>query len=232
MAFTKDKFITDIKKMNQDNDKYENKAYESIVSNLFLQNKRGKEKAMGLDEYDSESNSNLTLIPGHIYAFKYITNNPTKYDDGKLKFEYFDSLPIVLCTSNNKNIIQGINLNLCNYGLRTLILNDVYNIDPEFFNHNASIQAHQGLTPISKNISMFFANKDNISKFLNYIKLKYKLSNTSLIFRTYNVNKIKDIRFIEPWQWQYIPFINYKQSVKESILQLIQHITGIDKIKI
>lgn len=232
MAFTKDKFLADIKKMNQENNKYENKAFDSIVSNLFLLNKQGKEKAMGIDEYDSESNSKFTLIPGHIYAFKYMTTYATKYDDGKIKFEYSDRLPIVLCTGNNKDIIQGINLNLCNYGLRALILNDIYNLDPQFFNHDASVQAHNGMVPISKNISMFFSKKENQDKFLNYIKVKYKLSNTALIFRTYNINKIQQIRFIEPWQWQYIPFINYKQSVKESVLQVIQHITGIDKIKI
>ena len=65
---------------------------------------------------------------------------------------------------------------------------------------------------------MFFSKKENQDKFLNYIKVKYKLSNTAIIFRTYNINKIQQIRFIEPWQWQYIPFINYKQSVKESVL--------------
>ena len=84
MEYTKDKFLTDIKKMNKTNDKYEDKAYESIVKNLFLQGKRGKEKAMGLDEYDSESNSKLTLIPGHIYMFKYVTDTTTKYNDSSL----------------------------------------------------------------------------------------------------------------------------------------------------
>ena len=232
MAYTKDKFFTNIKKMNKTNDKYEDKAYESIVENLFLLNKRGKWKAMGLDEYDSESNSKLTLIPGHIYMFKYITDTATKYNDGHIKFEYYDTLPLVLCTGNNKNIISGINLNLCSYELRTLILNDVYNLDPDFFNTKASEQAHQGQLPISQNISKFFINDDGQTKLLNYIKKKYNLQNTGFIFRTYNIKKIKDIRFIEPWQWQYIPFLKYKQSVKESILNMIQNITGISKIKI
>ena len=102
MEYTKDKFLTDIKKMNKTNDKYEDKAYESIVKNLFLQGKRGKEKAMGLDEYDSESNSKLTLIPGHIYMFKYVTDTTTKYNDGRVKFEYYDTLPLVLCTGKKK----------------------------------------------------------------------------------------------------------------------------------
>lgn len=232
MKYTKDKFLNDIKKMNKTNDKYEDKAYESIVKNLFLENKHGKEKAMGLDEYDSESNSKLTLIPGHIYMFKYITDTTTKYDDGRIKFEYYDTLPLVLCTGNNKNVIQGINLNLCNYSLRALILNDIYNLDPAFFNSNASIQAHQGQQPISQNICKFLSH-DGQAKLLKYIiKKKYHLKNEGFIFRTYNISKIKDIRFIEPWQWQYIPFLKYKQSVKESILTMIQNITGISKINI
>lgn len=232
MTYTKDKFLIDVKKMNKTNDKYEDKAYKSIVENLFLLNKRGKWKAMGLDEYDSESNSKLTLIPGHIYMFKYITDTSTKYNDGHIKFEYYDTLPLVLCTGNNKNIISGINLNLCSYELRTLILNDVYNLDPDFFNSKASEQAHHGQLPISQNISKFFMNDDGQTKLLNYIKKKYNLQNTGFIFRTYSIKKIKDIRFIEPWQWQYIPFLKYKQSVKESILNMIQNITGISKIKI
>lgn len=233
MQFTKDQFIKDIRQLNTKNDLYEDKSYKSIVENLFLKKLRGKQKAMGLDEYDSESNSKLTLIPGHIYMFKYIAKNTTKYDDGRLKFEYYDTLPMILCTGNNDNIISGINLNLCNYSLRTLILNDIYNLDPQFFNSDASKQAHQGKLPISKSItSLFVGGKDGQTKLLNLIKTKYNIKNTGFIFRTYNINNIKDIRFIEPWQWKYVPFMNYKQSIKESILQAIQHITGIDKIKI
>ena len=35
MEYIKDKFLTDIKKMNKTNDKYEDKAYESIVKNFY-----------------------------------------------------------------------------------------------------------------------------------------------------------------------------------------------------
>ena len=72
-------FITHIKELNTKNDEYENKAYEKIINNLFIKNLWGKEKAMGLDEYDSEKNSKLTLIPGHIYAFRYISSTNTTY---------------------------------------------------------------------------------------------------------------------------------------------------------
>ena len=68
--------------------KYTDKAFQSIIDNLFLKNLWGKWKAMGIDEYDSELNTKMTLIPGHIYAFKYNAEKPTKFVSFP-KYEYF-----------------------------------------------------------------------------------------------------------------------------------------------
>lgn len=224
-------FLKDIlaKKKNREQ-YYKDKAFNSIVNNLFIENKHGKWKAMGIDEYNSEENSKFTMIPGHIYSFMYLADKPTVYNDGQIKFEYYDRLPIILCTSYTKNLIRGINLNLCNEALRTLILNDVINLDPNFIKHDASEQAHQGQLLISKNITKYFMTNESL--FLKRIQDKYKLTNIKFIFRTYNPDKIRKIRFIEPWQWQYIPFLNYKQYIKETELKLIQQLTGISKIKL
>ena len=228
----RDNFIKNVRKLNEQNDKTEDKAFSSIVENLYLKNIRGKEKAMGIDEYDSEPITNVTLIPGHIYAFSYKAQKPTKYNNGIISFEFYDDAPLLLCMNYNNNLAWGINLNFCNYGLRTLILNDIYNIDPEFFEQTASDLSHRGQFPISKKISSFFMNKDNQTKFLKRIVDLYKIKNYDLIFRTYSTKNVRNIRFVETWQWQYIPFLTYKGSVKTNILNMIQHITGIDKVKI
>lgn len=222
-------FLQNILKLAK-NENTTEKSYQSIVQNLFIDNKHGVQKAMGLDEYSSEENSKYTMFPGHIYSFMYLAENSTKYTDGTIKFEYFDTLPIIICTNYTKNIIKGFNLNLCNYGLRALILNDIYSIDPEFFEHEASDMAHNGQLAVSKKIYQYFMQ--NESDYIHKIVDRYKLKNINLIYRTYSSAKMKNIRYIEPWQWQYIPFINYKQSVKESTLKLIHNITGIEKIKI
>lgn len=228
----KDGYIQNVRKMMQDYQENKDKAFNKIIDNLFLKNLWGKWKAMGLDEYDSESNTKQTLIPGHIYAFKYNADKPTTYDNGKIKFEYFDRLPVILCLGYKNKVIRGINLNLCNYGLRALILNDIYNMDPEFFRHTASDMAHRGMIPISNTIQKFFLLEENIDKFLERIKTRYHIQNSGFIFRAYSPQKIQQIRFIEPWQWKYIPFLDYKQNVKNQTLQLIHSITGINKIKI
>lgn len=226
------KFITDIKRLKEIDKNIINKSYNKIIDNLFIKNLWGVEKAMGLDEYASETNTKLTLIPGHIYAFRYKANKPTLYQKNEIKIEFYDNLPILLCFNNTPTTISGINLNFCNYALRTLILNDIYNLDQEFFKHNASEQAHTGLLPISKNITKFFMNKSNQTLFLKRIVEKYHIQNYDLIYRTYNVKNIINLRFIEPWQWQYIPFLTFKENIKTEILQIIQFITQIDKVKI
>lgn len=228
----KDSFIQEIRNMTKEYSKYTDKAFSSLIDNLFLKNLWGKWKAMGIDEWDSESNTKMTLIPGHIYAFKYNAQSPTIYDNGRIKFEYFDKLPIILCLGHKDNIIKAINLNLCNYALRTLILNDICNMDPAFFRYKASDMAHMGQVPISNTIQKFFLNQDNVDLLLKRIKELYKVKETRFIFRTYDIKKIQGIRFIEPWQWKYIPFIDYKQNVKNSTLALIHSITGINKIRI
>ena len=75
-------YIQEVRKMMADYEKYKDQAFTKIIDNLFIKNLWGKWKAMGLDEYDSETNTKQTLIPGHIYAFKYNADKPTTYDNG------------------------------------------------------------------------------------------------------------------------------------------------------
>ena len=42
-----------------------------------------------------------------------------------------------------------------------------------------------------------------------------------VIFRNYSISQIKNIRLIEPWQWKYIPYLNYEGSLKKETLSAI-----------
>ena len=225
----KDKFLLDIKDLQKNDKDIEKKSYESIINNLWIKNIKGKDKARGIDEYDTESLTNKTLIPGNIYSFIYKANTATKYNDGTIQFEYYDSLPIVLITNYNSKIIRGINLNLCNFALRTLILNTFYNIDPEFFEKTALQQANKNQIPHSEKISKMLLTEQNETKILQYIKQQYNIQNIGIIYRTYNIQNIKSPRLIEIWQWKYIPFLKYNQSIKQDILNKIYEVINIDK---
>lgn len=211
---------------------YKNKAYTSIYENLFLKNKWGSDKLSCVDEYDSETKTLKQVLPGSIYMFKYKAEQSNVYNINGTKFEYYDNLPIILCMKDNGKTIQGINLNLCNFALRTLLLNDIYKLDPDYFNKTAEIQsAIRHNFPISKNITMFFSNDNILSKFYDRLKTTYKLSNSYFIIRNYKKSNITNIRFIEPWQWKYVPFLEYN-NIKDNILKTIQNVTNIDKINI
>lgn len=224
----KNQFLYNILDMKKQQNLYMSKAYESIYENLFLKNKWGSDKLTDLDEYDSELKTIKQLFPGYIYMFKYKSESVSTYNINGVKLQFFDNFPIILCIKDYGNYIQGINLNLCNLSLKTLILNDIYNLDPNFFEKDAELQAANGNFPISKSIIQTIDK--NPSKYYEYIKNTYKLENISVIIRNYSKSNITNIRFIEPWQWKYVPFLNYKTDIKEAILQAIQEVTNINKV--
>lgn len=223
-------FILECKKSAQDGwNKQEKKAYESIINLLFKMKLYGKEKARDIDEYDGESLfKGTTLYPGQIYAFIYKADKPTVYNDGKIKFEYYDSLPIVLITHVENKIVRGINLNLCDYGLRAYILNALHNLDLEFYKRKNMDMAENKQAPISNNVARTFLNKQTEQAFYEYIKNSCKIKNTGFIYRTYSIDKIKNVRMIEVWQHKYIPFLTYTGEMKHDILNTVHKIMNVN----
>ena len=219
---------------NIQNSKHDSaQAFQDIITDLMVRNKKGEEKCKDLDEFDSESNMPGVLIPGNIYIFTYNAQGPTIYEvPGEKPIEFYDSVPLVLITSNTKTTVRGINLNLCNYGLKTLILNIFYNLDPSFFEGDAQKLATKKQAVLSQKILTFLA-KGNAEATLNaYLKKMYNINSYDIIFRNYNVSNIKKIRMIEPWQWKILPNLDYAGNIKKEVLDKIHKITGIAKIKI
>ena len=227
----KDKFLQDTLKYKQNDPDISKRAFQSIAVNLWIKNLYGKDKAGGIDEYDTEMLYSRWRY-ANIYSFIYKADTAAKYDDGNIKFEYYDSLPVVLITRVTKTYIRGINLNLCNFALRTLILNTFYNLDPEFFDHGALDMANKKNVPFSKNISDLLLTEEGENKIIQYFNRQFNLNHIEYIYRTYNISKIKKLRLIEIWQWKYIPFLKYEETIKQDVLQKIWDITNISKINI
>lgn len=104
---------------------------------------------MGLDEYFAEPYMPKQPIVGQIYSFIYKADKPSVYNLNGYNFEFYDKMPLVLVTSTDRGMVKGINLNFCNFALRTLILNLLYDVDEPFFNGGASDMAHRGQPTIS-----------------------------------------------------------------------------------
>ncbi len=225
-------FITECRKHEKEDWKeQEKKSFDSIIKTLFLMKVRGKDKARQIDEYDGESLfGNRTLYPGQIYAFIYRAEKPSVYDDGTIKFEYYDSLPIVLVTHVEREQVRGINLNLCNTALRAVVINTLHNLDMEFYTRKNLDMYASKQAPISNNVAKVFLNKETELAFFNHIKKECNLKNVGMIYRTYNSKSIHEIRMLEVWQHKYIPFLNYTGDLKQEILKLIYKVTGIDRL--
>ena len=211
----------------------EETAYNSIIRDLMVNNKRGDDKCNDLDDFDSESSMPGVLIPGSIYIFTYKADKPTVYPvPGEKPIEFYDSVPVVLILRTTNNSVQGINLNLCNSGLRTLILNIFYNLDPDFFELEAYKMAARKQPTLSKKILSFLQKGDAVDILNAYLKKMYNINSYAVIFRTYNIQNIKRLRMIEPWQWKMLPNLNYNGTVKKDVLDKIHKITGISTIKV
>ena len=227
-------FIEDTKKRQRYGlKKEEQRAYESIIDFLFKMRLRGKEKARQLDEFDGETLFGAnTLYPSQIYAFIYEAKNLSTYRFNGKEFKFTDRLPIVLVTHVEGRRFRGINLNLCNYALRTFILNTLFNLDREFYKRGNLEMANKGRAPISNNAAKVFLNEATEKKFFDYIIQNCKLQNTDILYRWYSVDHIKEIRMIEVWQYKYIPFLKYDKEIKQDVLNTIYQAVGIDKVVI
>ena len=208
-------------------------AEEAIIKSLMVQNNRQNEKLEDLDSYDSESLFNGKIYRGNMYIFTYNAKNPTKYTYKGKDVYFSDSMPVVLITNETSTTIRGINLNFCNKALKTLILNILTNMDEEFyFGGLAQKMAFNKIAPISEKVYRFLSSNDAEEKIIKELKRDYPDIDYNILFRNYAVTNIKDIRLIEPWQWKYIPFLNYDSFDKGETLKAIQKIFGFDAIHI
>lgn len=208
-------------------------AENAIIRSLIVQGKRQQEKLEGIGTYDSESLFNGKIYRGNIYIFTYVAKNPTKYSYKNQDVYFSDSLPVVLVIGETASTIKGINLNFCNKALKTLILNIITNLDEDFyFGDVAEKMAYNKQAPISPKVYKFLSDDNADQKIIGELQKTYSNIDYQFIFRNYAVSQIKDIRLIEPWQWKYIPFLNYDSFDKGDTLKAIQKISGIDQIHI
>ena len=161
-----DNFINLIKNMR---DIKANKAEETIIRGLMVQNKRQNDKLEDLDSYDSESLFNGKMYRGNMYIFTYSAKNPTKYSYKGEDIYFADSLPVVLMTGETQSTIRGINLNFCNKALKTLILNILTNMDEDFyFGDLAQKQAFNKQVPISEKVYRFLSSNGAEEKIIEH----------------------------------------------------------------
>ena len=217
-------FLNKVKDI-QNTENINNVAYEEIITNLLIKNKKSNNKSTDLDSYNSEELMPSVLLPGNIYIMSYNAKTESEYllPNGKI-LHFSDKEPIVLITSVNGNKIRGINLNLCTLQLRTQIINFIYEIDTNFFEQEIYKLISEKKMPISQKILKFFTGNNGEKYISNFLKQFFNKYAINSIFRTYNIENIKNIRLIEPYQWKYLSYLNYYGNIKKEMLDMIHTI--------
>ena len=101
---------------------YERLAFDYLVGDLLIKEKRGSEKAKEITALDMESKSPMDFVPAMIYTFLYITGDRKEEISGK-KFK--DNVPVILCFSSTSSSVTGLNFNLIPNDARAAILDIV-----------------------------------------------------------------------------------------------------------
>ena len=225
-------FIEQCRKIQQDGlQREERLAQEAIIDILLRWKMYGPKKARQVDEYDGEGLfDGTTLLPGQIYIFLYEAKEPVVYERGNEKLTFYDSTPILLVTHVGKGVVSGINLNLCNRAVRAYTINALHNLDLEFYNRKHLVDANSGRAPFSQNVARVFTNRETESAFLKHIVTECKLVQPDVLYRTYNIGRIQQIRMLEVWHHIHIPFLAYHGELKKEILAAIYHLTYQDRL--
>lgn len=208
-------------------------AYNELFYNLLILNLKGYDKIQEIDDFDNESVIDKITkgfpVVGNTYTFIHTNKlkesiydgTPTNLIDmvlGMLKsgVTFIDVAPIVLVLESTKSYIRGLNLNLLPPNLRLDFLQLYYKIFNKYF-QNIDILLEEN-KPIINTELISISQNGNINKFLLLLQkeLKFKVS---LIYRTYNIGDISNLRMIEVTSLKYLPFYNAQRTIKDVDLQ-------------
>ena len=173
-----------------------NNAYELIISKYV--NKGIKTPIDIMFNNFTQGKMTKSFYPGMIYILRYEVYKEEIIKINGKPIKFTDEAPCVLVMNVENNIISGINLNYVIRDARVSLLNDVVNLAPDwFFSVHKEPDLPKSLAQMqSPAIVKKFVENAHIAKPDN-------------IYRFYASKGIKDSWFIEPWMWNYLPWLNY-----------------------
>ena len=194
-------------------------AYETLFTKYIVRNLKGDDKKWEIDSTDQEgimmSKNGGFPLPGFIYTFIY----PPKADDVVKVFdngtekEYVDYVPIVFCTSVDRvKSFKGINLNTLPNLERVKFLEGYFRGYESFFKDIEETTENDKLA-----LNKAFLTTVASSKGADLVRSFSKAANANFGYgyRTYNMQRIKQLRMIEYTEWDYIPFYEPKHAFKK-----------------
>jgi len=126
--------------------------------------------------------------------------------------QYIDYVPIMFCTSVDKKIFKGINFNALPNLERVKFLEQYYQMYEEFFKNLEDSTENDKLALNKK-----YLNYASTPKGQDIINMFSKAANANFnyAFRSYSMQKVKQLRMVEYSEWNYIPFYDPKNAFKK-----------------
>lgn len=229
------KFVEALRK-GIDKAKDEKHATDLFINELLPDGKISSHSKNVIDlDWWEPLNKEPKLVLGGIYVMSYVpTRIEIRLDEKKIidylkDYTFEEILPTLLLLkawTDNEGTkwLQGINLNYCPKELRANILDEIVNIDPDYFENRIYEEVKSGNFKWSDKIqkalqtdsykTLYFLNKSLLDK--------WQIKNLSIFIRTYSIKKVKTIRFVDYWMWKYVVDLNYSKCVDGKSLKSIQ----------
>ncbi len=193
-------------------------AYDTLFTKYIIENLKGEEKVRQIDSTDQESlmrrvNGGYPL-PGFVYTFIY---PPQPGDEvvmqlGNSEKRYIDYIPIMFCTRTDGHLFKGINFNALPNQERVKFLEIYWSEYKSFFKDIEKETENDKLAINNKYINLASSNQGQ--GIVDLFSRKAS-ANFNFAFRSYNMQKVKQLRMVEYSEWDYIPFYDPKNAFKK-----------------
>jgi hypothetical protein len=192
-----------------------NIAYHELFEKYLIQNKKGYSKLTEIESADQESlikslNGGYP-IPGMIYTFIY--GQLDKIQTKLANKDFIDNVPIVFCINNDTASFKGINMNMLPPEVRLDFLESFYNTFDDFFKREAEVLSQNNKLALNKRFIEYVKSgkgKEILRMFNDINKANFNYG-----YRSYKIEKIKNLRMIEYNEWKYIALLEPKDAFRK-----------------
>jgi len=190
-------------------------AYFELFEKYLIQNKKGEKKLTQIESTDQESiivtRNGGYPIPGMIYTFLYGEPDQIKLKVGAKDF--IDVVPLAFCMNNQMGSFSGINMNMLPYNVRLDFLESFYKTFKDFFERKAEVLSQNQKLALNKRFIEFI--KSGGGQEMIRLFNRKNGANFNYGYRSYKIEKVKQLRMIEYNEWNYIPFYEPKDAFRK-----------------
>lgn len=187
-------------------------AFQYIVNDLLRDNKTGNDKLQTLTGVDMERKAPVQFVPSMFYVFIYVNG---KEKSGNV--EFYDAVPVILCTAHDEKSVTGINFNFMPNNIRAAFIDILTGNFQDYYDN----EQYSDEFRVNEGLGFVLTNPASLSKLMELCKVLLKFD-VSKCIRKYNKNQIFRTRVIENDMLESIINLSFKDAVRGINLAKIQ----------